>query len=204
MKKTVLLFALLLSIAGVKAQEFHYGAKLALNRTSFTTDDSDTNKYLKGKLGLEAGLMGEYMFNDNLGLVAELKYASAGDYMEMSQSGVDFKSYIYLSYVQVPVMARYYFNENLSLELGPQIGFLTSADYETEVSYDGNTETDSGDLKDNFESSDFGLNIGAGYKMENGLFFNLRYTVGLSDIDVDKNSTAKNNSIQFGIGYFFN
>ncbi len=204
MKKTVLLFALLLSIAGIKAQEFHYGAKLALNRTSLPSNDSDTNKYLKGKIGFEVGFMGEYMFNDNFALAGELKYATAGDYLEMSTSGLDFKSHVNLSYVQVPVMARYYINESFSLEAGPQLGFLTSAKYDTTTSYNGNSQSDSGDMKDQIQSTDFGFNLGAGYKMENGLFINLRYTLGISDIDKEDNSTTKNNSIQFGVGYFFN
>jgi len=203
MKKTFVLL-MLLGVFAINAQEFHYGAKLALNRTSIKTDDSDVNNYLKGKLGFEVGFMGEYMFNDNLALASELKYATAGDYLEMSISGMDVKSHVNTSYLQIPVMARYYFNESLSLEAGPQIGFLLSAKYDTETSFNGNTVSDSGDMKDQFNSTDFGLNVGAGYKMENGLFINLRYTLGLSDIDKDENSTSKNNSIQFGVGYFFN
>jgi hypothetical protein len=42
--------------------------------------------------------------------------------------------------------------------------------------------------------------------MENGLFFNARYNLGLSNIfsDVDDGDWIKNNVFQFSVGFMFN
>ena len=96
-------------------------------------------------------------------------------------------------------MAKYYVAEGLSLEAGPQIGFLIKAEVK-----DNDTPL-SVDVKDSFKSIDFGFNIGAGYKLESGLNFGLRYNLGLSDISNSDNEDAKwkNRVLQFSVGYTF-
>ena len=81
----------------------------------------------------------------------------------------------------------------MSLEAGPQIGFLLSA------------QKESTDVKNSFNTVDFGVNFGLGYKLDNGLNFGARYNLGLSDINnidgfTDKN---KNGVFQLSVGYFF-
>ena len=78
------------------------------------------------------------------------------------------------------------------------------ADYE--VSFEGETESDSEDVKEFMNNMDFGLNIGLGYRMESGLFFQGRYNIGLSNVaDEGGDDYKMNNSvIQFSVGYFFN
>ncbi len=58
------------------------------------------------------------------------------------------------------------------------------------------------------KGTDFGVNLGLGYKMENGLNFGARYNLGLSDnLDVDdfeaEGAEYKNSVIQISVGYFF-
>ena len=92
-----------------------------------------------------------------------------------------------LNFIRIPIMAKYYVMEGLSLQAGPQLGFVAGGD----------------DIKDNVKSLDYGLGIGAAYELESGLFFDARYNAGLaniSDIDgVDANTT----SFQVGLGYRF-
>jgi len=49
------------------------------------------------------------------------------------------------------------------------------------------------------------VNLGVGYKLENGLNFGLRYNVGLSNINDVEGSSAKfrNGTAQVTIGYSF-
>ena len=205
MKKN-LLFILLFITAGLMAQETSFGAKLNGVFTTFNIsgDGAEMNNYSEGKPGLSLGLIAEFGLSDNFAIAPELLYSSAGDIFKMSESGASMETKFFLSYLQIPIMAKYYINDSFYLNAGPQIGFLMSADGEYTVTYDGETETDSEDIKDEFNSNDFGFNIGAGYKLESGLFFDFRYTAGLSDIIVDKDSQVKNSALQFGIGYFFN
>ena len=218
MKKLLFIAVLLMSTLGLRAQESHFGVKLGLNRNAFSlTYDEGVSAIspddYKGKMGFEAGLISEFKLSDKFAVAPELLYASIGDHYEFSKevSGVKYEGSgsVFLNYIQIPVMARYYINDAFSLEFGPQIGILLSAEseYETKVTYAGTTTTDSGkvdDYKKDVESTEFGLNLGTGYKLENGLFFNFRYTIGLSDIAKDKNAVIKNNTLRLGIGYFFN
>ncbi|GAL64444.1 outer membrane beta-barrel protein [Algibacter lectus] len=90
-------------------------------------------------------------------------------------------------------MGKYYLTKGLSLEAGPQVGFLVSA------------KQDDVNLKDSYKGLDLGVNFGLGYKLDNGLNFSARYNVGLSDVnDVDSfNDKYKNGVMQVSIGYFF-
>ncbi len=105
-----------------------------------------------------------------------------------------------VDYINVPLMAKFYVGEGgFSVEAGPQVGFLLSA----KVEYDGGEE----DVKDLLKSTDFGVNLGLGYKMENGLNFGARYNLGLSNAndsdDLDGGAEYKNSVIQVSVGYFF-
>jgi hypothetical protein len=112
---------------------------------------------------------------------------------------------MYLSYLKVPLLARYYINESFSIEAGPYLGVLLTADEEYSETSDGNTSSGTYNIKEGFNNTDFGLNFGLGYKMENGLFINARYSYGLSNIlpDSDDKQEIHNVAINIGIGYFF-
>ena len=71
----------------------------------------------------------------------------------------------------------------------------------TDIKFDGKK-----DATDNFEhlkAIDFGINLIGGYKLANGLFFNVGYSFGLSNISVETDGTAKNNGLSFKVGYLF-
>ena len=98
-----------------------------------------------------------------------------------------------LSYLNIPLMGKYYVTKGFSIEAGPQIGFLLAA------------KNEKTDVKDSFNTFDFGVNFGLGYKLENGINFGARYNLGLSDInnlDISSNKN-KNGVFQLSIGYFF-
>lgn len=100
-------------------------------------------------------------------------------------------------------MAKYYVADNFSLEVGPQIGLLLSADAKVE----GEGE---GDVKELFKDFDAAINFGIGYKLDNGLNFGVRYNLGLikifdtiSFLNEEVELKAYNSVIQVSIGYFF-
>jgi len=203
MKKLLLFTVLLIASMGLKAQESHYGAKLGMSYSSFNMsgDDDAINmqKYSKGKPNLSIGLMGEFLLSDQFAIAPELNYAGSGDVFELDDNKITY----FLSYLNIPVMGRYYISENFSLEAGPELGVLLSA--EGEVSVNGNTV--STDIKKYLNTTNFSLGLGAGYKLNNGLFFNARYNLGLSNVNkvTEDDKTVLNiNAFEFGIGYFIN
>ena len=125
-------------------------------------------------------------FSEKFSFQPELLYSGQGYDTDIDSEGI-----IALNYLNIPLMAKYYATKKLSLEAGPQIGFLLSTK--------GGTE----DYKDLFKTTGFGVNMGIGYKLDNGLNFGARYNWGLSNISVTNDVTMNNSVFQFSVGYFF-
>ena len=120
-------------------------------------------------------------------------------------SFLDANPEIRTQYINVPVLAKFYIADGFNLQAGPQIGFLTGADLKGE---DGNKV----DISDSIKSTDFGILLGAGYKMPMGLTIDARYNLGLSNIydgatdevgGLSSNDKLKNGVFQVGLGYQF-
>ena len=199
MKKIILTVAAVFAFGFANAQETKFGVKGGLNVANLTGDEDEDNS---SKVGFHVGGFVEIKVSDKFSVQPELLFSTQGTQAEYSESGVSFKSKINLSYLNIPVMAKYYVAEGFSLEAGPQIGFLTSAKYKIES--EGNEVEADG--KDDFESVDFGVNFGAGYDFTENLSVGLRYNLGLSNVykteagDDFKNS---NNVFSVSLGYKF-
>ncbi len=194
MKKLILQLVTICAITFSTAQEtktsygsskINLGAKVGLNLATLT-GDIDNNKTLTG---FHIGGMAEFLLNDSFAIQPELLFSAQGTKFDSDDK-------IKLSYINVPIMAKYYATEGLSIEAGPQIGFLVNSEQEVEGrTFDFN----------NVSEIDFGLNFGLGYTLHSGLNFSARYNVGLSNIiDVDGSTEdIKNGVFQFSLGYFF-
>lgn len=227
MKKVLLIAAVaLFGFNAAQAQEegIRFGAKAGLNIASITGDDIDD---VKSKIGLHFGAVVEIPLSEKFAFQPELVYSSQGAKSELSESGAGFEfsseSNTKLSYLNIPLMMKFYVAEGFSLQAGPQLGLLLSSkvDFDFSDTFEGVTETESFDLdsKDVTNGLDLALNFGMGYKLEMGLFFDARYSLGLSNInksgkiaendffdeievDADKVSN-KNSVISLSIGYKF-
>jgi len=186
MKKLVLVITILVFSFSMNAQSF--GAKAGLNISNISGDATDSNET---KVGLALGAVAEFKLSEIFAFQPEIVYSSQG--VATKDSKVKLK----MNYLNVPLIAKYYPTENLSLQLGPQIGFLVSAKVD-----DGERTVD---VDDNLKTIDLGLSLGLGYKLDSGLFFDARYNFGLSDInDYQTNNKNHNSVINFSVGYFFN
>ena len=189
MNKSILLALIsALCTVSISAQEFHIGAKAGVNLT--TIDGGFESS--KAKTSFHLGGLVEIPIMDALSVQPEVLYSSQG-----ANSKFDNDDMIRLSYLTLPIMAKYYLWKTLSIEAGPQLGILLSAELEEQ----GQVE----DFKDITKATDFGVNLGLGYKLDNGLNFGTRYYLG-SNINADAASTTKikNSVFQVSIGYFFN
>ncbi len=69
---------------------------------------------------------------------------------------------------------------------------------------DGQNVSETENVKDYMRKIDFALGVGASYKLENNLFFNARYTQGLSKIGKDGDDGKVYNGVfQISVGYMF-
>ena len=142
------------------------------------------------------------------------------------------KTKVKTSYINVPLLVKYFPTKKLFFNAGPQIGFLLSAKTTDEASTtttltNRTYTTASGtistvaspstvttaepvttDVKDAFKSINFGLVIGGGYYITDNIFAEARYHIGLSnDSEEIENATvqpnAKSSNLQFSVGYRF-
>jgi hypothetical protein len=208
-KKIILVLSVFMCIV-TKAQDLKVGAKAGINFSRVGGDDTED---YSGKIGLHLGGVGVYMFSDKFGAQAELLYSSYGAKLEKSESN-DFGSFeetqtSKLNYISLPLLAKYMVSDEFSIEAGPRVAFLSSAKTDFEVSEtdeDGTfSESGSEDISDEISGIDLGFAIGGSYLLENGLFFSLRYSLGLSNIydSTNANLSQQNNALQFSVGYFF-
>jgi hypothetical protein len=103
---------------------------------------------------------------------------------------------VQLSYITVPVLAKYYPTKEISIEAGPYFSYLLSVSPASTV-IDG-AEIPLSDLKG---GKDAGLAFGVGYEFAKGLNLSARYNLGISD--VANNIKWKNNVIAISVGWFF-
>ncbi len=177
MRKLILVAVIaVMGLPTMNAQDIQFGAKAGLNFATITeenTTDITTD--------FNFGLLAEIPISEKFSFQPELIYSGQGS------------SSVILSYINVPLIGKYYVVKGLSLEAGPQIGFLLTAENE-----DTNV-----DAKNLFKTLDVGFNLGVGYKLNNGLFFNARYNLGVTNISNVEGVTTENRFVQLTIGYFF-
>ncbi|MBF4466290.1 porin family protein [Flavobacterium sp. LC2016-12] len=182
--KKILLIAVVtvLGFANVTAQEIKFGAKGGLN---FATINGDNTEDIDMVTSFNFGVLSEIPISDKFSFQPEIMYSGQGYSFNDNT--------IALSYLNVPLMGKYYVTKGLSVEAGPQIGFLLAA------------KNEKIDVKDSFNTVDFGVNFGLGYKLDNGVNFGVRYNVGLTDINNVEGYFVKNKNgvLQLSVGYFF-
>lgn len=217
MKK--LLFTITVSVFGLSltnAQlDISFGAKAGLNVSTiggdFGISDIDNFTNTKSRVGFHVGGLAEVKLSEKFAVQPELLFSLQGSKIEyrdpvFPEDNEDVTTT--LSYINLPIMAKFFPIEGLSVEAGPQVGFLISDKTKSSIPDGVNDNTFS------YKTFDFGLNIGAGYRMENGLLFQARYNFGLAKIDdtpdpisglgvFGNTFSRKNRNFQLSVGYFF-
>lgn len=193
MKKLILLIAVVTFIGfSANAQTTSFGLKAGLTAANMKASGGGTSFTYDTKMGFYLGALAEIGISENFAVQPELYYAIMGAKFKGEGS-----EKLNLNYINLPVLLKYK-SQGFSAILGPQIGYLVSA----KDKYDGGND----DVKDEFKSTEISALIGAGYTLTNGLGFDARYQLGLSDIikDNDGEGSLKNNAFIVGLHYFFN
>jgi opacity protein-like surface antigen len=101
-------------------------------------------------------------------------------------------------YISLPIMVKYFVNEFISIDLGPQISYLTFAQI-------SNGSKEWTDVKDSYNTLDYGVNLGASYEMDNGMNINIRYNYNFANVYKSDyfDLKANNTNIQVSLGYKF-
>lgn len=193
-RKTLLMAMVLLLSTGAFSQKIHYGIKAGTN-FAVQSELADYFQNDQIRVGLSAGVFGNYAFTDKMQLQAEINYDQKG-----AKSDEVTAKYDYLS---VPVLFKYSLGKsdhtalNFNVNLGPYAAFLLNS----ELEMDENT-TDMADATENFEAGAI-LGFGMKYPVGNDhLLMDLRLGLGLTNFD--KADIEPNNKyIGLTLGYEF-
>lgn len=129
-----------------------------------------------GRTGFYIGGLADFTVSEKFHVQPELLYSMEG--------GKDAE----LDFVRIPIMAKYYVMDGLNLQAGPMLGFKIGGE-------DG--------LDEATKSLDYGLGFGAAYELPIGVFFDLRYNLGLANISDNDMFDLGTTAFQVGLGYRF-
>lgn len=190
---SVLLIALLFSAAPAAAQ-VAFGIKGGLNLTTLNVKDPELS--YNSRTGYHAGLFLRGKF-DKIGVQPELLLFTQNGDLESSIFGTAQESFTYLS---IPFMLKFYPIGGLNLQVGPQFGFLLDG----ERKYDTFLGSGSKDITDYYKQSDVSVSLGGGYDFEFGLSLDVRYNVGIKDINnVSNGEEARSRIFLLSLGWNF-
>lgn len=169
MKKiSLLVTALVLCSAGLMAQQMSIGIKAGPNFAKLDANSSVATNY-SNRTGWHAGAFVLFR-GERIGFQPELIFSQQGSTFDYSGTP-DLKSNF--SYVNIPLIFKLYTVAGLNLQVGPQIGFLTKAEWEK--------PTGTEDIKNDLKSTDISLGMGIGWDLPFGLSIDARYNLGLND-----------------------
>jgi opacity protein-like surface antigen len=181
------------------ASQISLGVRAGANLGNFSLSPEPSGVSKSARTGLVAGAYGEIGVAPSLFITIEALYSQGG--YKISAGSVEATAKI--DDISVPVSLKYKFPmENASwmpfVFAGANVGFNSKAEVEV-----GGSSTD---IKDQVESTDFGIQLGAGAEFEispgTKLFIDGRYGLGLKDRD--KSSTeAKGQNIGIMAGVSF-
>lgn len=201
MKKiAIALMCMIMATGAAMAQkQFTFGPKIGVDYTHYWGKDVDHS----GVLNYQAGLFMEYRFTDKFSIAPEAVFAAqGGKYTWLDKGNVEVTTTDHVNYINVPVMLKYYVTPALSIDFGPQVGFNIYSKYTNKYKVGDKEMKDTGDMKADTESIDFGVGLGLTYNIAKDVFVQGRYTMGMTKVFKDAGND-KNGNAQIAIGYRF-
>lgn len=200
MKKITFTLLVLLSLFKINAQEkgaFEIGGNIGLNISNVVGIDQNEGQVITPdpRVSFNFAASGEYYFSDRWGLKAKVIYDRKG--WNETYESVD---YLFaLNYISTPIMANWHFGKkrNWYLNFGLYSAFLTSSEL--------TVEDVSIDTMEDFNSFDFGLAFGIGFKFpineKTKLFVEYDSQSGFLNVIDEPNYTSNNarDAINFGV-----
>ncbi|MBL1220834.1 PorT family protein [Chryseobacterium sp. L7] len=218
MKKLLLIAAAAVVGVNLSAQETRFGPKAGYSLSTLKFKDNGNSESTDPSHTFYVGAMVEHKLSDKFALQGEVLYSQLGGKIterveDEDDAGTFFniKNKTTFGTILIPVSAKYFITEGLSVSAGASFGLIISAKTKTvadlglgmipgfEISADDET-----DIKDQVNTLNIAPFLGAEYALENGLFFDARYNMGVSNLAKDSGDGKLTNSFfQVGVGFKF-
>ena len=220
-KKLVVSFLVVNSLVMTTRAQVQFGVKGGLTISEMLTSGGPstiidgTTQHLKyfPFTTLNGGVFASIPFSKKWTLQPELVFSMQGTTARPEQNylvSVTEEDYRF-SYLNVPILVKYKLPLGFFAETGPQIGLLLHAKINETVV--GDASTVNYNVKSQLKSTDLSWALGAGYCSPFNVGFDIRYTLGLSNINQTTaegqtsapmpNGTMKNSVVQIGVFYIF-
>ncbi|MBP2619180.1 porin family protein [Chryseobacterium jejuense] len=182
-----------------------FGVKGGMNVSSISKTEGLDDQ--KSKIGFNAGVFANIPVASSFSIQPEVLYSQYGEKSDYKlNNSTTISNSTKLDYITVPVMFQYNALPNLYLEAGPEFGFMVSAKNKVKNESTGQSST-TDNYKDNLNTFNFGVGLGAGYYFTPNFGITARYVAGLTDIAKNRPSGSdaiRNNVFQVGLAYKFN
>lgn len=213
MKKTLSLLAIITSLAFTgTAQKITYAASAGVSYANTfikVLNPKQAAEGLGSKTGFTGGISANIPFSKFFSFQPGINYVQKGFKTSHDQATVKFTA----NYLEVPlnIMFNTHNRDNdkktddFFFGIGPSIAFGTSGKLE----YKDDTSKISQNIKfgssdaDYLKSVDLGANVVMGCMFFNNFFFSINYSMGLSNLSVNKDIRWRNNYLGFRVGYSF-
>lgn len=189
MKKLIILICALITFTNEGIGQWKFsaiaGPQLANFGGSDKKDWGGTNSNPEMVVRFHAGLLAERRHSEKMAFLAGLLFSSKGARYSMANSDVAYAKV--LSYLELPLLLRYYQSEKLSFLFGPQMSFLLAAKIKNNQEAQDLYELPATeDAMDYYAKFDVGLNLGAAYNINERIALMLIYQYGLLKIGIDE------------------
>jgi hypothetical protein len=178
-----------IGFANAQGTGSRFGIKGGINFPNSSSDFHENETLI----GYQVGIFSEIKTDEKFGIQPELLYSTHGVKNKFEKDGIAYNNDIKLSYLNLPILAKYFIVDGLTVQAGPQIGFLMHA------------EENGVNITDHVKTIDFGLNFGIGCNFLEDCSVDIRYNLGLSNaVDfhvADDNYKIKNSLFSLALGY---
>jgi hypothetical protein len=172
-----------------QSQNTEFGLKGGLNISDL---HSNATNDLNSRASVYVGGFAHMHLSKYFAIQPELVYSCQGATLNADGGDITWR----LNYINIPVLLQYMFCDGFRLQTGPQLGLLSSAKRKA-----GGTITD---IRNEYTSGDFSWSFGAGYLTHSGVGIDLRYNVGINNINNTGSADKLQNRVfQAGLFYQF-
>ena len=161
----------------------------------------------KGILGISGSFLTSFEIGDLMYFEPELSFVQKGWALSSDLIEDDLKWTF--NFLELSPILRYGINDELSVILGPYVGYALSGTNDVSViDANGNTTVTTEEIDfeaANLNQIDYGINIGVSYIINETIDLRTGYSLGFADLDdsdVD-NSSIKTNGVFLKVGYLF-
>ena len=198
MKKIMMIAAMMLMSIGAFAQ--NEVGQITLKPTvgmNIATVTKQTDS--KVRVGMMAGVEGEYGVAENFGLTAGLFYSMQGVKFTNKIDGVDLTETDKVDFLNIPIMANYYVIPGLAVKAGIQPGFKVSGKRSIDAK-EGSSKANLTEDLEGIKAFQFAIPVGASYEYKS-FVLDARYNIYLTK--AAKVGDGRHSVFTISLGYKF-